>query len=183
MLITLISGSWCVCLLRAICLLQSPIPPRLSKLSSRRPVIIGPPPVHATTFCVPRVLPASLLASCQETTSDLLTPEMTCQSPSRTASTRSTATTPGYSPLSDGREGGVNSLAKPTPSSASLALRQSESKGFIGFVFESCCPPTAQPLQLKDGPADHALVLLEALNRRSQNEPSLPRFSRKRYGT
>lgn len=164
------------------CTLQSPFPRRLKKLSARRPVIIGPPPVHATAFCVPRVLPASLLANQQEATSTSWTPMAKCQSPSRTASTRSTATTPGDSPMSDGRAGGASSLRNGIPSNASRALRQSASKGFIGFAFESGAQLSGQP-GLSNGPVNHALILLEALNSRASSGPSLPRFSRKRYGT
>lgn len=154
---------------------------RLKRLSTRRPVIIGPTPVHATAFCVPRVLPRSLVTDHQDVSSSSWTPAK-CLSPSRTASTRSTATTPGDSPVSDGRGGDANSLSKGNPNSASRAIQYSENKGFIGFAFENCAKVSAPP-GLSDTAVDHALILVEALNGRAPSEPPLPRFSRKRYGT
>lgn len=151
---------------------------RLKRLSTRRPVIIGPTPVHATAFCVPRVLPRSLVTDHQEVSSSTWTPAK-CLSPSRTASTRSTATTPGDSPVSDGRGGDADISSKGNPNSASRAIQYSENKDFIGFAFESC----AKLSRFSGRAVDHALILLEALNGRAPSESPLPRFSRKRYGT
>ncbi|KAL8271337.1 hypothetical protein Esti_004776 [Eimeria stiedai] len=163
-------------------------PRGFKKLPSRRPVMIGPSPVHAAGFCVPRLLPPSLFANHQEPSSSAWSVSASCHSPSRTASTRSTATTPADSPVSDGRgeESAGNNGVKGKSQDAFGALRHSEGKGFIGFAFESCKKPpnraeasNAPPTP----PAGHVLILLEALSTRESATPPLPHFSRKRYGT
>lgn len=155
----------------AFCLLQ-PFTRPLKKSSFHKSVVIGPPPAHATAVCVPRVLPSSLLTKHQSTGWTFVAP---CVSPS---SSRSLATTADDFPESDGRG---KSLSKMVFNKAIRALRQSESKSFIGFAFESCAQ-LAAPAGLRGG-QEHVLVLLEAQNCRSLEEPSLPRFNRKRYGT
>ncbi|OEH78786.1 hypothetical protein cyc_00193 [Cyclospora cayetanensis] len=181
-------------------------PPRLKKLHSRRGVMIGPPPLFAASFCVPRVLPASLLSPSAREEVDgsvLLSFEASCLSPSGScSSTRSTVTTPGDSPVSDGRsgtDGTTGAAVGPMPlgefpvaraakaAAVTRAIRQSESKGFIGFAFERWRHKQTEEGkgQTGEAPADHALVLLEAINcvAQSKETTALPRFNRKRYGT
>lgn len=176
------------------CLLQRSVPRQLKKLRGQRPVIISPAPAYAAPFCVPRVLPASL--SRQDNNEDLRFLWNSQGSPSGatpggTDSTRSTATTPGDSPVSHQRAdkeatAEVSNKKRMFNSITRTArlLRLSDNKGFVGFALEKCDGQTAaKMLPCPNGPCSRALVLLEVLNTGAPNESSLPPFNRKRYGT
>ncbi|KAL8429166.1 hypothetical protein Efla_006302 [Eimeria flavescens] len=163
--------------------LRQSFPRSRKRLPLRRPVVIGPSPVHAAAFCVPRVLPPSLSSRQQGDSSFSWTSLASDPSPCGTASTRSTATTPGDSPVSDSRlNGEAGRQQNANAGGAFRALRRSENKGFIGFALESCAGlPTETGLS--DAAVHQALILLEAFNSREASEQPLPHFSRKRYGT
>ncbi|CDI79982.1 hypothetical protein, conserved [Eimeria praecox] len=170
-------------------------PRQLKKLRGQRSVMISAPPVYATPFCVPRVLPASLSGpeSKEELRGLWSSQGSPCgATPGGTDSTRSTATTPGDSPISHQRGGDRDAPAESSGrkrmfnsiAHTARLLRQSDNKGFVGFALEKCDVPTAtQMLPLANGPCSRALVLLEMLSTGTPNESSLPPFNRKRYGT
>lgn len=179
------------------CLSQLSFPRHLKKLRGQRPIIISAAPVYAAPFCVPRVLPASLSRPENEEGLSLFwnsqgSPHCGA-TPGGTDSTRSTATTPGDSPVSAQRIGGREAPAEGSGrkrmfnsiAHTARLLCQSNNKGFVGFALEKCDGQTAiKMLPCSNGPCTRALVLLEVLNNGTPNDPSsLPPFNRKRYGT